>query len=114
MANPTALTGVPAVLEATTTAAQVTLDKAREYTIYHNGLDTSLAAVTTPIIFSFVATVVADGNEGADKAILIDGGAPMVIGPGVSVLKFDTSSGSPTMTIIPSPKHADKWWSSED
>ena len=113
MANPTSV-GVddnyPAVLEVVNTATRsVTLNSQRSYFLRHLSVDTGGNATTDTIYLAFAAADVdADKSEGADKFALVSGGE-VVIGPGVSSLKFETEANDPTMTIMPNRKTFGNW-----
>lgn len=100
MANPSSVSEKPAILEATTTQDTVALDPWRRYSLSHNQVNTAGAGATQTIYLATAADVTASADSGADKAALIDI-RTLVIGPGVSVLRFKTAAGSPTFTIVP-------------
>lgn len=103
MANPDDLTDVAlAVLEVTTSEQEVILDPRREYTLSHDGENTSGAEDTNTIYLATEGDVVADANEGEDKYKLKNGRFTTV-GPDKTVLKFASASGSPTMSVSAGP-----------
>lgn len=103
MANPTSV-GLnddygPAILEATTTPASVTLDGNKQYLLQHNAQDTSGSAVTDDIMCA-VAGATASKTSGANKFLLISG-TPIFIGPGITTLTIDAAANAPTMSVFP-------------
>lgn len=104
MANPSSLTGNPAVLEATTTGQSVDLQPGRIYTLVHNGYTTGGSASTSPIFCSFDSEPAADLAAEEHKFPLFTNRS-IRIGPGVSTLYFKTAIGAPTFTVMPRVEH---------
>ena len=95
MANPTLhYNQHPLVVNATTSAVEITLSKDREYTIEHLGYDNS-GSVSAGILFmttddsSPVTDHIESANTTTSKIILLPGRS-VVIGPGISKLEYET------------------------
>ena len=100
MANPSSVGVIePALIEATTTASSVTLDKSIQYEITHSGLNTSGASTTDAILLatqdSTAALTAGDGQAILTTAVSVK------VGPGVDTLKFDATTNAPTFTVWP-------------
>lgn len=98
MANPTSMIGGVANLAAGTSEQSITLDPQREYSLGHNGVDSAGSADTNTIFLSLGSAVVASYAAGEDKFPLLSGSS-VIVGPGVSVIRFKTASGAPTFRI---------------
>lgn len=100
MANPTTLSTNPAVLVASTSEFTLTIDGERAYTFAHDSEDSSGDTDSNTIYLAINAAVTADPTEGNNKIKLINGRS-VVIGPGVTRVRFKCASGGPTMTVMP-------------
>lgn len=101
MGNPSSISNKPAVLKATTSLQSVDLDGNREYSLGHDGEDDTGGSDENTIYLGFDTVGTANETEGSDKAKLISGRS-IVIGPGVDKLYFQTETGTPTFTVVPS------------
>lgn len=110
MANPASV-GVgtdyaPAIILTATTESSVILDPSKVYQIWHLGVDGSGTGDTSNIMLSQTDTVDADDSAAADKLKLEDGvGFLVTIGPGWSVLYFESYTTDPTFQIVPLSSH---------
>jgi len=104
MVNPTELDELPAVLAASTTEQTIALSTQRRYTFLHDGEDVSAAPDSATIYLAYYSTVDADASEGGNKAKL-KGDRIIEVGPGISSVRFKTSAGAPTMTVLPSRQY---------
>ena len=82
--------------------AALPLDSDRSYTLSHNGVDVAGSAATTTIFLS-VGTVTAS-YAAADDKIPLMAGTSIVVGPGLSSINFQTTSGSPTFIVLAGPR----------
>ena len=89
----------PALIATTTTASSTTLDPNVQYMLQHNGIDESGNAQTEYIMIATDDSTAAAGS-GAGKGILTTSNT-VLVGPGITTLKFDASANDPTMTIFP-------------
>lgn len=98
----TSIDGNPAIVAAANTAAELTLNPGREYTLQHMAVDVSESADTNAIFLAVNATPTASYAADTNKAVLQSGKA-LVIGPHVESLKYITASGAPVFMVIPGP-----------
>lgn len=105
MANPTTIATdtiqYPSIVECGTAAATITLDNRKQYQLYHSGLNTSASSATTPICLSTDSSTDPAATTGTNKALLINGIGPIVIGPGLGTLQYLASANAPTFVINP-------------
>ena len=92
----------PYVVGASTTEGTITLDRDREYTIKHNGLNASGSA-TDPIFFAYDEAVTASWAQD-DNKFGLNANELVSIGPGCETLHYKTAAGTPTFSLIPGPK----------
>lgn len=102
MSTPSAIDGGLAVLEAATTERVVTLNRLREYTLRHDGEDTTGAADTNTVYLAINGSPPPDSAGGLDRFKLLNGSV-VVIGPDVSSLRYKATSGAPTISISAGP-----------
>ena len=100
MANVTAwdTTTKAALIEASTTVATLTLLPELEYELTHLGTDAATTSPDTDEILLSLGDATPAATTGANKLIL-GPGAPLRIGPGVSVLKYDATANNPAFNI---------------
>lgn len=108
MANVTAVSDQPALVETGAAEQTLTLDADREYTLTHLGLD---VAGNTDTALVFAATkrfVGADLTPREDKLVL-RGLASVSFGPSVGRLAIRTPGGAPLVQVIPGPRRHGAW-----
>ena len=102
MSNPNAVDGGLAVLEAATTERSVALNRYREYTLRHDGEDATGSPNSSTVYLALNQAPSPDAAAGEDRFKLL-AGSVVVIGPGVTTLRFRTASGAPTISVSAGP-----------
>lgn len=102
MATAATLDGLPEVVAASSTEADVELAGNRRYTFLHLGQDVSGGFVGDNIVLKIgVAAITADDSAAPNKVILIPGVA-VTLRLNTQQVFYKTAAGAPTMQIIPS------------
>lgn len=103
MANPTGTTGAPVVCAAPAIASPATLTLAatRKYEILHDGEDGTGTEATDTVYLTVDGSAPAK-DEGAGRVKLPNRRA-VLIGPGVSTLKYGAANAGVTFTVVPLP-----------
>lgn len=102
----------PTLVAATTDSSSLTLDPDWSYELIHTGLDVSKAAELDEIFLANNATAVATFAASTNKAVLQyianQGGVPVQVGPGTTILQYISASLA-TFQVIPLKKHNREW-----
>lgn len=108
MANVTAVSDQPVLVETSAMEQTLTLDADREYSLTHLGLDRA-GNTDTALVFAATKVLVgADLTPRADK-LVIRGLSSMSIGPGVGRLSVRAPGGAPLVQLIPGPRRHGAW-----
>ena len=88
-----------AIVAATSTENNLALNRNRQYTVYHTGLQSDgTTAALGAVFFRDAATVTASYAAATGKGVLI-AGQSMVFGPGLTALYFKTAAASPMLVV---------------
>jgi hypothetical protein len=108
MANVTAVSEHPALVETGASEQVLALNADREYSLTHLGLDAA-GNSDTALVFAATQQLVGADLLPRDDKLVLRGLATATFGPGVGRLALRAPGGGPLVQLIPGPRRHGAW-----